>query len=206
MLKINNLPTPKLSQEEIIHKKISVIEKIPTGVGPRANAILVLLGEKPAVEMYIPDKEHAEKAVKDLKDIGLFAEISKKPRVGFDPESADVLIARTQEILDELKQIHPNKHHRRYGELMGYPQTAIDAFLGENGAEILPAEEQDKMLGDIPTIFNGTFVFSKDHKDEELAVVKHRTKLIAQKAPELFYDSFGKEGADKLLSYILNYY
>lgn len=192
------------NEEEIIRQKISVIEKIPTGVAPRGEVILVLLGEKPAVEMYIANKDDAPKAIDDLRSVGLFAEISEKPREYHNPNSADILVARSQDILDELKQTHSYEHHERYGELMGYPKTAVDAFVGKDGSERLSEEEQDKLLDIMPDILGGTFVFSKEHKDEELAVVKRRVKLLAQKAPELFYDLYKKEYADKILSYVLD--
>ena len=194
------------NEEEIIKQKISVIEKIPTGVAPRGETVLVLLGEKPAVEMYIPDKDNAVKVVDDLRSIGLFAEISEKPREGMDPDSADILVASSQEVLEELKQTLSYENHERYGQLMGYPQTAIDAFIGKDGATRLSGEEQKILLDVLPDILGGTFVFSKEHSKEELAVVKRRIKLLAQKVPELFYDLYSKEYADKILSYVLDYY
>jgi len=194
------------NEEEIVHQKISVIEKIPTGVAPRGEVILVLLGEKPAVEMYITNKDNASKAVEDLRNIGLFAEISEKPREYHNPDSADILVANSQEILDELKQTNSYEHHERYGELMGYPKTAVDAFIGKDGAERLSTEEQKKLLDIMPDILGGTFAFSKEHANEELAVIKRKIKLLAQKAPELFYDLYKKEHADKILSYVLDYY
>jgi hypothetical protein len=202
MEKFNQMPT----EEELIRQKISVIENIPTGVAPRGEVILVLLGEKPAVEMYIPNKDNALKAIEDLRSVGLFAELSEKDRKYHNPNSADILVAGSQEILDELKQTHSYEHHKRYGQLMGYPDTAVDAFIGENGEERLSKEEQDKLLDILPDILGGTFAFSKSHKDEELAIVKRRIKLLAQKAPELFYDLYKKEYADKILSYVLDYY
>lgn len=199
---VNQIPT----EEEILRQKISVIERIPTGVAPRGEVILVLLGEKPAAEMYITNKDDAPNVLEDLRSIGLFAELSEKPREYNNPDSADILVASSQDVLEELKQTHANEHHRRYGELMGYPDTAIDAFLGENGAERLSKEEQDKLLDIMPDVLGGTFAFSKEHADEELAVAKRRIKLIAQKAPELFYDLYKKEYADKILRYVLDYY
>jgi len=194
------------SEEDIIKQKISIIENIPTGVAPRGEAILVLLGEKPAVEMYIPNKENASKIVEDLRSVGLFAEISEKPKeVGYE-NTAELLVASSQEILDELKMTHAHEHHERYGQLMGYPQTAIDAFIGKEGARRLSREEQKKLLDIMPDILGGTFVFSEEHSEEELAVVKRRIKILAQKAPELFYDLYKKEYADKILSYVLDYY
>jgi len=202
MEKINQLP----NEEEIIKQKISLIENIPTGVAPRGEVILVLLGEKPATEMYITKKNDASKAVEDLRSIGLFAEISEKPRDYDNPNSADILVAGSQEILNELKQTHSYKHHKRYGQLMGYPGSAVDAFVGENGEERLSKKEQEKLVDILPDILGGTFAFSKSHKEEELAIVKRRIKLLAQKAPDLFYDLYKKEYADKILSYVLDYY
>ena len=202
MEKFDQIP----NEEESICHKISVIENIPTGVAPRAEVVLVLLGEKSAVEMYIPNKDDAHKIIEDLRNIGLFADISEKPREDFDPNSADILVADSQEIVDELKHTNAHEHHRRYGQLMGYPDTAIDAFTKENGEERLPLEEQAKLLDIVPDILAGTFVFSKKHKDEELALVKKRTKLLAQNAPKLFYDLYKKDYADKILSYVLDYF
>lgn len=51
----------KMSTQEEIKRKIKIIENIPTGTAPRAQAIPVLLGEKPAVEMFIPDRNYPEK-------------------------------------------------------------------------------------------------------------------------------------------------
>lgn len=202
MEKFDQMP----NEEELVHHKISVIESIPTGVAPRGEAILVLLGEKPGLEMYIPNEDNAPKAIEDLRSIGLFAELSEKSREDDNPNSAEILVASSQEVLNELKQTHAHEHHKRYGQLMGYPDTAVDAFVGENGQERLSREEQRKLLDILPDILGGNFIFSKDHKDEEFAVVKRRIKLLAQKAPELFYDLYKKEYADKILSYVLDYY
>lgn len=202
MEKFNQIP----NEEEIIRQKISVVENIPAGVAPRGEVILVLLGEKPAVEMYIADKNNAPKAVEGLRSIGLFAEISEKPREYHDLNSADILVAGSQELLDELKHTHSYEHHERYGQLMGYPQSAVDAFLGKEGTEKLSADEQKKLLDIFPDILGGTFVFSKEHAEEEFLVAKRKIKLLAQKAPELFYDLYKKEYADKLINYILDYY
>lgn len=192
------------SPEETLRRKISTIEKIPTGVTGRAEAILVLLGEKPALEMFIPNKNDAAAAIASLQSIGLLAEISPKRRKSGATDSAYILVARSQAILDELKLTHAYEHHRRYGELMGYPKTAIDAFLGENGEECLASEEQRELMGDIPYMLGDGFTFSKKHKEEELAIVKHRIKLVAQHAPGLFYDLFREEQADKILNSVLH--
>lgn len=181
------------SQEEILREKISVIEKIQTGVIPRAETILVLLGQKLASEIYLPDKNDAEKVIDDLKSIGLFAAVTREASNG---KSVDIGVAGSEEILEELTGTKPNADHRRYGELMGYPATAIDAFIGENAEEKMSFEEQQEMTKNLPDILNH-FRFSKQHSQEELQKYKEWLKIVMQNAPELIDELYSKEDADK---------
>ncbi len=190
------------SPEEILKEQISVIESIPTGVQPRAEVVLVLLGEKPVAEMYIPNKSNAPKVLEDLKSIGLYAEEIEDQVRGSGDNSIDIGVAKSQELLDELKQTKSNKHHRRYGELMGYPSTAIDAFLGENGVDRLSDEEHEKLVENLPSVLTH-FAFSKQNAQEELAKLKKWFKIIAQNAPELIDQLYLKERADKFKEELL---
>ena len=190
----NDLPVPQEKIEEnLIHQQIAVIESIPTGVARRAEVVLVYLGKKPACEMYIPKKEDAPESMKKLESIGLHTAITKEDEKGV---SVTVGVAQSEEILEELKHTKANSEHRRYGELMGFPATAIDAFLEEKGAEKLPFEDEQKMRENLPQVLDG-FRFSKDHKDEELVVLKDWMKTITQHAPELIDDLYKPEDAKK---------
>jgi hypothetical protein len=186
----------QLSSEDEIRKKVLDIESIPTGVAPRAEAILVLFGEKPAAEMYLPDKINAQKVIDILRNIGLFAEITRE-----DDESCYIGLSLSPELLEELINTRSNKDHRRYGELMGYPSTAIDAFLGENGTERLSPEEQDFLTKDLPDVLV-KFVLSKKHHKDELGHLHRWFKLVAKEAPELIDQLYKKDTAKRFKDYI----
>lgn len=147
--------------------------------------------------MYLSDKNFAQKTIDDLRSIGLEAEIREEGREGKNRNSANILVAREKKVIEELKNTFPNKDHKRYGELMGFPPTAIKAYIKE--LERLPSQEQREIIGSIPDFFAGPFIFSKEYKDEEFQEVKRKIKLIAQYAPELFYDVYDKEEADRLI-------
>lgn len=191
------------NSKELLKEQIFVIENIPTGVQPRAEVILVFLGEKPAAEMYLPNKDNADHVVDDLRRIGLYAEVIEGRVQGKHAHAVDIGVAKSQELLDELKQTKSNENHRRYGELMGYPSSAIDAFLGENEAEKLSSGEQTKMTEGLSDVLVH-FRFSKQHAEEELAKLKKWFRIIAEHAPELFDELYKKEEADKFKQYALN--
>lgn len=193
---------PQKSPEEILREQIVAIESIPTGVQPRAEVVLVLLGEKPVTEMYLPDRGNVTKVIEDLRSVGLYAEEIEDQIRGSGDNAVDIGVAKSQELLDELKQTKSNKHHRRYGELMGYPSTAIDAFLGENGVDRLSDEEHEKLVENLPHVLTH-FAFSKQNTEEELAKLKRWFKLIAQNAPELIDQLYSKEKADEFKEELL---
>ena len=150
------------------------------------------MGERQASENYIPNKNNALKAVEDLIRIGLFAQIIETDE---ESESADVAVANSKETLVELLQTKPNKNHRRYGALMGYPSTAIDAYLGENNTERVSHEDQAKLTENLPDVLHH-FILSKNNNCGELVVLNKWLKLIAQHAPELFDELYSREDSD----------
>lgn len=182
------------SQESILREQIKVIESIPTGVVGKAGAVLVCYGEKPAVEMYFRSditQDEVFQTIESLRNVGLCAEIIERSIVG---------IAKSSQVLDKLKQARPNKNHQEYGELMGFPQTAIDAFLGKT--ERLGTDEQDELTNELPHVLNG-FIFSKEHAKEELIKLTRWLRTIAKYAPELIEQLYSKERADKFKKYLL---
>ena len=141
-------------------------------------------------------KTEAHNAIDALNGIGLYAEIIENQLPGSGDNSCDIAVAKSQELIDELQKTKSNEQHRHYGELMGYPSTAIDAFLEENGATRLSFEEQEELTKDLPDVLT-KFGFSRQNTEEELAKLKKWFKLIAQHAPELFDELYLKEDSDK---------
>lgn len=97
-----------------------------------------------------------------------------------------LFVARTPETVEELVRIRPSEgprtEHEAYARLMGFSQTAIDAFLGRT--ERLPREEQSALLDDPTVLFQ--IIHSKSHWKEELEFLRKRSTLIKKYAPALY--------------------
>ncbi len=193
-------PEQQKTQAEILNEHITTIERIPAGVVPRAETILILLKEKPATEVDLRTIIAAEVIAK-LQKTGLFVEELKNQDDEASGDFVRVGISWSKELLDELKQTHATKDHRRYGELMGYPSSAIDAFLGENGSERLSIEEQEQLTKNLPHLLTH-FVFSKNNSQEELLTLKKWLASVVQNAPGLLDDLYPYDEAEKFREYL----
>ena len=80
--------------------------------------------------------------------------------------------------MDKLIKLDPTKDHAEYGQLMGYPQTAIDAFV--NG-KLLTDKDYPDMRG---IIFN--IKFSQGHWPDELKILKEWSEAIRKYSPETY--------------------
>lgn len=154
-------------------KNIGYIEQIKTGVEQKAQLILVLLDIKPAAELTLYKwNSSPEEAEVQLAQAGL--EFQKKEGESNDKITAIYAVSKDKDLLNKL--IHCNSD-REYGELMGYPKTAIDAF-----------EKNDVYDGPLPEdIENSIFKlrFSKANHDEEFEVVRKWNRALTQYAPNL---------------------
>lgn len=165
-----------------IHKEdIARIEKLDCHVQDRIQILLVLLELKPVVTFALDVRESAENIAKVVRDAGLIVEIEKKGHY------RSLIIARSPENINKIIELHAEQkrglsedYHQRYGRLVGYPQTAIDAFSGR-----IPAlTEEESYHLDPDLIFS--VVFSKDHWKEELEVMRKWSQAIKQYAPHVY--------------------
>jgi hypothetical protein len=70
---------------------------------------------------------------------------------------------------------------------VGYPQTAIDAFIGR-----IPAfSEKESYYLDPSLIFS--IVFSKEHWREEVKIMREWSELVKERAPELYKEALQKK-------------
>lgn len=180
----------RLTIEELAEKHredIARIEQLKIGDDglQRAQIILVLLGEQPAVDIFLyPENTSPEEVIPVLEQAGLY--VRRQEDVNQRGWRATVLfISRTPKLADDLMLAHPSgqwrTEHEAYARLMGFPQTAIDAFLGR--IPRLPEEERSATYT-VDLIMN--FIHSKDHWEEELEFLRKRTELIKQYAPNLY--------------------
>jgi len=179
---------------ESLENKIEKVRSLPIGVDPKADLILVLLDRKPATGvMFFTENISTDEMCNLLRDIGL------EPKISKDEEGrAEVVVSKTQEITDELAGTSASMDHARYGELMGYPRTAVDAF--QDPTKRLDMEETNALLKGLPLF--GIFALSKEHATEEARQIQEWNLALFEHAPWLLDQIYGEEGAIPYKEYL----
>lgn len=173
--KAEKLPDLSSFQQERVKK----IENLELGPFPAAESILIFLGYKPATEIDLaPWNDSPEKVMATLRESGLIAEIKKYKGVN-DKRFSVVAVTRNKETMEKLKKVEANADHQEYGRLMGYPNTAIDAYL--NKEKLLSEKDYPNLSGNIMD-----FKLSKDHWQEEIKVIQQWSQVIKQYSPKLY--------------------
>lgn len=117
----------RLTDEQ--REKIRAIDGLSVGACPRMMCTLVALEMKPATEIDIfPWNDPLEKVTAVLEAAGLKA---AEKSVGAQEDRLRLIVAKDQAVLTEMKGLSAESGHRRYGELMGFSTTMIDAFEGK---------------------------------------------------------------------------
>ena len=170
-------------------KKISKIEQLNFGNQQKAGLILVLLGEKPAVEVALYDwNDPPGKFAEVIKEIGLnFEELNFEDRAFTSPKLVTrFAIARDKETVLSLRSLDPARDHREYGLLMGYPESAVEAFV--KSKEIKQTRQKDggptwKLIKDRSVV---NFALSKDNWQDEIKTSERWNEVLRKYAPELY--------------------
>mgnify|MGYP001565071381 CR=1 FL=1 len=98
-------------------------------------------------------------------------------------------IAQDKKTLSQLLETELDKdldkldkdYHRKYGRFMGYPETAIQAFLRERERLTNFPSEVDSSIS--PAL---DFVLSKSHYQQELGVLKNQSEALRTYAPSVY--------------------
>ena len=157
-------------------EKTKHIESMGIGKEQRAQLTLVLLGLKPATDVSVfPWNSPSEEIENLLEKSGLqFIKYKNKRQEKTRDEYA---VARDKETAERLMSADPRSTHGEYGTLMGYPQTAVEAFLkGELYDEPLPEDIENSIF---------KLRFSRDHYEEEFEVVRKWNQAIEEYCPSL---------------------
>jgi len=163
---------------------ISVLSSLDIGKIPVAEIVLVYLGLKPSTEVSIYEWNE------DINNI--FIKLEKMGLVVFKKEIkkekgrliGDLVVAKDENTAKELMGCNADSEHSEYGKLMGFPQTAIDAF----GNEDLLLEEDEYPPEVDKLIFN--FKLSKKGYKEEVELMQRWTEVIKAVSPELYQELF----------------
>lgn len=159
----------------------------------RAKMILVYLRLKPACEVYVYEKEAIIKLKQALLEVGLhcvklnfdkkpFDEIQKAIPQKLILPVGQCAVARDEKTAIRLSKTMPNKDHRRFGRLMGYPQTAIDNFVKKEPK--LDGPEYVKLYKKDGIIFS--FRIPAKNYSDSLKLLKRWSTAIKRHAPDLY--------------------
>jgi len=168
----------EISQEQ--KENIKKIEQLEIGAIPRAEAILILLGLKPATEFETMEcNENPEKVSDTLRQAGIKVNV-REPNKQEKSEKVTAFfsIAQNEKDLKKLMTLDPSKNHIEYGKLMGYPKSAIEAFKTEKALEFAKISKiEDLAL---------KFKLSKSNWHEEIKILKQWDKTLKKYAPNLY--------------------
>ena len=182
MPKFEEYKQPEIKKElsPELKERVKEIENIHHGAIPRAEIILVLLGQKPATELDIFKwNDPPDKIMNVLKSVGLSTAKLENIEALNENWLARIVIAKKQEDLAKIEKLDPKKDHAEFGKMMGYPESAIAAFGKKE--KILPNENYPSMKG---IIFD--FKLSKDNWQEEINVLKRWSRVIELVAPDIY--------------------
>lgn len=155
------------------------IEKLDIGPIHKANMILVLFDEKPAAEIDVFTwGDSPDRVEKVIRDSGLSYKkiVSKSSKV-----LATFCIAKQKTLVDDLVTAINAGNDADYGRLMGYPETAIEAYVNKTSTTDYDTDK----------LFN--FAFSRHNYLEEMKTVTRWKECIKKHTPKLYEESYGVE-------------
>ncbi len=183
-----------VEHQESLESKIEQIRTLPIGTATKAELVLVLLDQKPATNItFSKERISADEMESALRDIGLAPVVRNET-----DDHVEIIASQSSEISEELARLSPTTDHRRFGELMGFPESAIEAF--SNPESRLSIEETAELLKDLPVF--GQLALSKEHSTEEVERTRSWNLAILEHAPGLLDETYGVDGAARYKEYL----
>ena len=168
------------SRESEVEKERALISRIENlkhvSDKERQAIILVWKGLKPAAVILLANErstvELSEKAEKLFTELGLFMTES----------NSGIYLAKNKKDLERVNYIRGEEHlrteeARELGRLFGYPMTAVEGYTrGREHRDEKKYHPEKERNEDYLAFVD--FPLSKEHREEEIAVVKERAALI----------------------------
>ena len=176
-----------LEEERAKKEKVKLLEKLNIGSAQKANIILVALGLKPATDLSLFKNNDSEAVVEEaLTKAGL---VFADKGIGGEKQNkvAKISIARDEETLNRLLALSPSKDHEEYGRLMGYPETAVEAFVNK---KLLDEPTERKLIAASGNIF--PMKLSKDHWREEIEHLRTWNEAIKEYSLDTYEEAKGE--------------
>lgn len=193
----------ELNKENIIKKQIELIENSSLTKESKLELALLLLDKKQGVqigdfkiinseeERALITKEFTEELsniLRLLDAVELQYKIVKELSEENDIIGFSVLTSKDKAILDRFVQAGKENDDKTFGEIVGYPSTAVEAYGTDKALDIYkdlsPLEfENLQTEGILPFLL---FTPSKEHWNDELKWARENQQLIKEKAPKLY--------------------
>jgi len=187
------MPTLNRISSSILAAAIEKLNSLKIGDLDIAEILLVILGLKPATAIYIYSHNQDPKtAMAEIKSMpNIYAEFGNLKDLRGENLylQAVINIAESPKLLSELWPLSPilrEQDSEAYGRLMGYPDSAIQAFMGwTNRLDELPDWEAK-----IDRYYPLGFAMSADNYQQELSLMILWEEAIKQYLPEIYARSF----------------
>ena len=165
------------------------LDALKLGAYPKAMSVLVALELKPATEVAVAAHNDEPEAVRRaLEKAGL--KVMERTSDSRFQGATRFIVAKTDEIIAEIATLDPTKEEdaRRYGELMGFLPSMIDAYARK--IERLPDDEWPEDV----RIFEP--VLSRGNAEEEVTYLRKWKTALEHYAPKTYEQLIG--GARKV--------
>lgn len=193
------------NKENIFEKDIESIENSALSIESKLELSLLLLDRKQGVQIgdykivnsqtekdYIIQEftQEISNILSLLSELKLQYEIVKELSDDNGMVGFSILVSKNKEILNKFKQADKEHDDKTFGLILGYPQTAVEAYGTDKAFNIerdLPKIELEKLQseGVLPFLL---FMPSKEHFNEELEWARKNQKLIENKAIKLYQE------------------
>lgn len=165
-----------------------------------ADIMLVKLGEKPATWLCVDSFSQYGPEYMDPnyhRDVKVTESALKQVRLPFlmseDQGATNFFVGRTTSEVAALIRAyhspHSPEHDRAFGHAVGYPESAVEAFIrftgGEEGA-VLSREELPEDVRRSDTAKFLSFRLSRAHWREEFNYLDQKRRIIQKNAPDLY--------------------
>lgn len=110
----------------------------------------------------------------------------------YDIEILDILIGRSHAELDDLVKAWENNNDELIGLAYGYPQTAVEAYIGKR--KRLSVEEEEALPGETrDTLRFLNAVPSEDNWQEEVKIGQRNADFIKKISPAIYEETIRQE-------------
>lgn len=209
-MEISKIEKKEVKNERLEREIVEKIENYPNlDLQEKVELLLVLGGYKKANEQDFESEEwydgqprknvaleKIESYEKLLEEIGLIFEKKKettKSRRAYEEdnyeyvrnvERVQYIFAKQKEDIDKYKRAGQGKSDELFGEVYGFPQTAIKAFNQLNG--LIKYSELPKDIRDDEAYAFYTFEMSRDNFREEFETIKRWAEFVKRNSPKIY--------------------